>query len=77
MPPLNESSHHHGDMGRMRQMVCGASATPGPNRDAGGKQRRHHCGVRGTDSTSAQKWELGQWPCVLRERLADGTGLDA
>lgn len=45
MQPLKENSHHYGDMERMRQMVCGASATLGPNRDAGGKQQSYHGGV--------------------------------
>ena len=60
--PLNESSHHYGDVERMRQMLCGASATLGPNRDAGGKQERYHGEVRRGDSTSVQKTEVGQRP---------------
>jgi hypothetical protein len=64
--PLNETSHYCGDVGRMRQMDCGATATLGPNRDAGGRQQRYHGEVRRGDSTSVQKRELGQRPCVLR-----------
>jgi hypothetical protein len=62
MQPPNESSHHYGDVERMRQMVCGATAMLGSNRDAGGKYQRYHGEVRESDSMSEQKRELGQRP---------------
>jgi len=64
MQPLNESSHHCGDEDRTRQMVCGASAALGPNRDAGEKHQSYHrhVEVRGSGSTSVQKTELGRRP---------------
>lgn len=59
MQPLNESSHHYGDVKRMRQMICEALL---PSRDVGGKRVRYQGEARGSDSTSVQKSELGRRP---------------